>query len=323
MARPKRLEYPGALWHLTNRGVEQRNIFLDEADRQVFLDLVSRTSRRYRWRVHQYCLMSNHFHLLSETLEPTLSRGMQNLTGKYADYFNARYKRSGHLYKGRFDAQLVEGETYLLTVARYIVLNPVRARMVESPADWKWSSYRATAGLERTPAWLHTRSVLDRFDEWDRPIAAALYRAFVAEAIGNADSPWAALRAGLYLGSEGFIERIKTMTRECEWKQEHLKRQQNVGAADINMVAAIVAQHFGVSIEEKRCSNELARFAFAILAHEEAIATLTALGSLLGLTSSGACRLLERAESLRKVSQPLRDALLALKLVITQATFNA
>ena len=124
--------------------------------------------------------MTNHFHLLNETVEPTLSRGMQELEGEYADYFNRRYKRVGHLYQRRFAAQLVEEETYLLTVARYVVLNPVRARMVAAPGDWGWTSYRATAGLEKTPPWLHTASVLNRFDEWDGANAAALYRQFVA-----------------------------------------------------------------------------------------------------------------------------------------------
>jgi putative transposase len=214
MARPLRLEHSGALWHITNRGVERRDIHLDDRDRLVFLDLLSTVIRTYRWRLHQYCLMTNHFHLLNQTLEPTLSRGMQQLEGEYADYFNRRYKRVGHLYQRRFDAQLVEEETYLLTVARYIVLNPVRARMVDAPGDWAWSSYRATAGLEKTPSWLHTASVLDRFDEWDRANATALYRQFVAAVIGSSDSPWEKLRAGLYLGGEAFMERIKKLTLE-------------------------------------------------------------------------------------------------------------
>jgi len=111
----------------------------------------------------------------------------------------------------------------MLTVARYIVLNPVRAGMVERPGDWPWSSYRATAGLEAVPSWLHTRSVLDRFDERDSQSAAALYREFIAERTGGTESPWENLVARLYLGSEEFIERIRELTLKRNWGSEQLK----------------------------------------------------------------------------------------------------
>lgn len=166
----------------------------------------------------------------------------------------------GHLYQRRFAAQLVEEETYLLTVARYVVLNPVRARMVAAPGDWAWSSYRATAGLEKTPPWLHTASVLDRFDEWDGANAAALYR-LIAASIGSSESPWEKLRSGLYLGSEAFMERIKRLTLEGKWKREHLKLQQNVRAVDIGRVRAEVERHFATALGGSHCSFGLPIFA--------------------------------------------------------------
>src|SRR5436190_398186 len=118
MPRPLRLEHPGALWHAHNRGVERRDIYLDDRDRSAFVELLASTVETYHWRVHAYVLMTNHFHLLAETPEPTLSRGMQFLTGEYADHFNHAHGRSGHLIQGRFSSHLVEKESYLLEVSR-------------------------------------------------------------------------------------------------------------------------------------------------------------------------------------------------------------
>lgn len=151
MTRPLRIEHPGALWHVHNRGVEPRSTFVRDADRVDFLTLLGDTAERYRWRVHTFTLMTNHFHLLIQTMEPTLSRGMQKREGDYVRRFNRRLGRVGPLFQGRFRAHLVDSEHYLLELARYIVLNPVRAGMVASAADWQWSSFRSLAGLSEAP----------------------------------------------------------------------------------------------------------------------------------------------------------------------------
>ena len=152
MARQLRLEYPGALYHLTARGNEQQPIFHDDVDRQQFLQLFGYEILQQRWRCYAYCLMGNHYHLLIETPGPNLSRGMRRLNGSYTQRFNWRHQRVGHLLQGRFKSLVVERETYLLELCRYVVLNPVRAGMVATPADWPWSSYGATAGLRTPPA---------------------------------------------------------------------------------------------------------------------------------------------------------------------------
>ena len=152
MARQLRLEYPGALYHLTARGNEQQPIFHDDVDRQQFLQLFGYEILQQRWRCYAYCLMGNHYHLLVETPESNLSRGMRRLNGSYAQRFNWRHQRVRHLLQGRFKSLVVERETYLLELCRYVVLNPVRAGMVATPADWPWSSYGATAGLRTPPA---------------------------------------------------------------------------------------------------------------------------------------------------------------------------
>jgi len=136
MARPLRIEYEGALYHITTRGNARAAIFLADEDRNLFLKTLSEVPIRYGWICHAYCLMPNHYHLLVETPSPNLSRGMQLLNGIYTQEFNRQHKRSGHLFQGRFKAILVEKESHLLELARYIVLNPVRAGMVTSIDDW-------------------------------------------------------------------------------------------------------------------------------------------------------------------------------------------
>lgn len=147
MARPLRIEFAGALYHVTARGNARQDIYLDDGDRRQFLDLLAHAVNRHDWYCHAYCLMGNHYHLLVETGTPTLSKGMKLLNGSYTQYFNQRYRRVGHVFQGRYSAVLVQKESYLLELARYIALNPVRAQMVRRAQDWPWSSYCATAGL--------------------------------------------------------------------------------------------------------------------------------------------------------------------------------
>src|ERR1043166_983891 len=210
MARPLRLEYPGALWHVTNRGVEQRSIYADDRDRRRFLRLLARTVVERRWQLLAFVLMTNHYHLLFETPETNLSLGMKDLDRDHAAGFNSRHQRVGHLFQGRFKSHLVDSETYLLEVARYIVLNPVRARMVASAHEWRWSSYGATAGLMTEPKWLDPQPILVRFHPTSRMLAAAEYRGFVAAATTQqTPSPWENLVAQSFLGSEDFLGRIE------------------------------------------------------------------------------------------------------------------
>src|SRR5919109_5544610 len=151
MSRPLRLEFPGAVYHLTSRGNARRKIFFSDTDRTNFLDTLSQVISRFSWICHAYCLMANHYHLLIETPKPNLSLGMRQLNGLYTQSFNRRHKRVGHLFQGRFKAIVVQKESYLLDLCRYIVLNPVRIKGDVRMDAWKWSSYRATAGLVSVP----------------------------------------------------------------------------------------------------------------------------------------------------------------------------
>jgi REP element-mobilizing transposase RayT len=145
MSRPLRLQLPGGIYRVTARGNARGPIFEDDDDRVRFLVVLASTVARYRMRCHAYCLMGNHYHLLVQTLEPNLSIAMRQLNGVYAQRFNRRHERCGHVLQGRFGAQLVGGDAYLRELCRYIVLNPVRAGLVAHPGDWRWSSFQATA----------------------------------------------------------------------------------------------------------------------------------------------------------------------------------
>jgi putative transposase len=147
MARPLRLDLPGAVHHVVARGTERRDVFLDDGDRAAFLDTLTKVVDRFGWEVLAFCLLSNHYHLLLRTPEPNLARGMRQLNGVYAQRFNRRYDRVGPLWQGRYQARLVQTERYLLAALRYVVRNPVRHGFCESPRAWRWGSHPATLGL--------------------------------------------------------------------------------------------------------------------------------------------------------------------------------
>jgi REP-associated tyrosine transposase len=181
MPRPLRLRPAGGIFHLTARGNRRENIFLDEIDRERFLDLLTTVIARRAWICHAYCLMDNHVHLLIETSNEDLSEGMQQLLGQYAQGFNRRHGFDGHLFQGRFDSRLIVSNWHLLELARYIVLNPVRAGMRASAAEWAWSSYRAAAGTIQAPSFLTLDWLLGQFGR-DCTAAREAYRRFVMEA---------------------------------------------------------------------------------------------------------------------------------------------
>ncbi|MGZ3495008.1 MAG: REP-associated tyrosine transposase [Thermodesulfobacteriota bacterium] len=206
MARPLRIEYPGALYHITSRGNEKRPVYKDDRDRENFLTTLDKVNRRYNWLCHAYCLMDNHFHLLVETPEGNLSLGMRQLTGVYAQTFNKRHGRIGHLFQGRYKAILIQKDSHLLEVCRYVVLNPVRAHLVEDPGQWRWSSYGATVGREKEPAYLTTGWVLGQFSG-KKAKAQREYREYVRGGIGK-ESIWTEVRGQTILGEDDFVERL-------------------------------------------------------------------------------------------------------------------
>ncbi len=201
MARPLRIEFPGAAYHVTGRGNAQRAVFEDDADRERFLGTLEKSAGRFGLVLHGFCLMGNHYHLLVETPDAGLGRAMRDLNGVYTQAFNRRHGTSGHLFQGRYKAILVQRDAHLLELARYVVLNPVRAGLCKRADQYRWSSYRATAGLDPAPRLLTVEWLLSQLGS--RPARAReRYRAFVAEGLGV--DPFADLH-GAVLGSEQFV----------------------------------------------------------------------------------------------------------------------
>lgn len=178
MPRGTRIQAAGATYHLTARGNGGATIFLDDFDRLYFLQVVARVVRELEWTCFTYCLMNNHYHLLVRTPRPDLASGMQRIQSSYVRRFNARHARQGHVFGRRYHDELVRRDEHLLSAAAYVVLNPVRAGIVERPEEWRWSSYRATVGLDACPAFLDVVSLLEMFAP-DRARATALFREMV------------------------------------------------------------------------------------------------------------------------------------------------
>ena len=254
MARPLRLEHPGAVWHITSRGNNRGKIYLGEEDHEMFLSIFAEAVRRFRWIVHAYTLMTNHFHLVLETPEPTLSRGMKWMNGKYAQWFNRRHDRSGHLFQGRFKGILVEKESYLLELIRYVALNPVRAKMVDRPEAHRWSSYRATAGLETAPPWLTTDWALALFGV-DLAVQQRNYRQFVDEGAGIKRSPLEDAVGQLFLGTTAWIEKMRALAESKPRSLEHPAAQRCPGRPSVARIIEVVAEVFEETEEEIRARH--------------------------------------------------------------------
>ena len=194
MARPLRLQFPGGIYHVTARGNDHHRIFEDDNDCASFLVVLAATVARYRILCHAYCLMGNHYHLLLQTPKANLSLAMRHLNGVYTQRFNRRHQRCGHVLQGRFGAEVIDGDAYLREVCRYIVLNPVRAGLVGHPAQWEWSSYRATAGEVSAPGFLAVEWVRSLSGVKSRARAVESYVAFVAAGIREPLAPLDTLR---------------------------------------------------------------------------------------------------------------------------------
>lgn len=287
MARPLRIEFPGAVYHVTSRGNERRSIFRSDTDRKAFLRFLATATRRFGWSVTAWVLMSNHIHLVIQTPEPNLSRGMQWLNGSYAAWFNHRHDRSGHLFQGRFKAFLIEKESYFAEVLRYVVLNPIRAGIVQQLETYRWSSYRATVGLDEAPDWLDINAALTAFSN-DRSDAHARFREFVLDRMESSDRLWDLVTNGMYLGSEDWTKRMRSVVEAHPRSTDHPKQQRAVGRPRMHAVIAAVARAAGECADTVRSKrgNVLRRLA-AWLGWHEGLITLRSIAASLRLRSEG------------------------------------
>jgi len=209
MARPPRIEHPNALYHVTSRGNRQEEIFKDDTDRQVWLEVFASVCRRMDWHCYAYCLMGNHYHIIIETPLANLARGMRQLNGVYTQRTNSRHHHLGQIFKGRYKAIIFDKQNYLLEVCRQVAFNPVRAGMVAKSREWIWSSYLATSGEAPAPEWLSTLPVLTLFSQ-NIPLAQAAYRSFVRQGLDQT-RVWDKVTKQIYLGDENFIRTTQAL----------------------------------------------------------------------------------------------------------------
>jgi REP element-mobilizing transposase RayT len=188
-----------------SRGNERKAIVRDDLDREEWVATLEHVCGRFAWRCLAWCLMDNHFHLVLETPKANLARGMRQLNGRYAQRFNRRRRRVGHLFQGRYKALLVERGAHLLEACRYTVLNPERTRRPRRYDTWPWSSYRATAGLELPPRWLDVEQLLGQFAS-ERALAQRRYCAFIRAGLDNAAAT-PPIESEIYLAERAYIRR--------------------------------------------------------------------------------------------------------------------
>jgi putative transposase len=288
MARPLRLDFEGALWHVTARGNERKEIVRDDVDRDAFVRILASVVKRYGWILHGWVLMPNHYHLIVETPRPTLSAGMMQLGAVYTQTFNRRWKRCGHLFQGRFFSLHVQRESHLLELLRYTALNPVRAGLVKIPGAWPWGSYRATAGLEKRPAWLATEWTLSQFRGRGR--CETTWARFVADTSDY--SPWERVRNQVILGEEDLVEELRGRAAEVRTMGGVPSSQLRLGAESLELAAKRLSRFLradGVGSATKR-NRALA----AVRLRDACLATYAQIGELTGLTMWGARSLVDR-----------------------------
>ncbi|HEV8259768.1 MAG TPA: transposase [Burkholderiales bacterium] len=286
MARPLRIEFPGAVYHVTARGDRREPIFVDDADRQALLEVIAQALSRFDAQMLAYCLMGNHYHFVLHTRQANLSLLMRQINGVYTQAFNRRHDKVGHLFQGRFKAILVDRDTYLLEVCRYVELNPVAARIVRKPQAWSWSSYRAHVGQETVPGWLDSDGLhgylLGRTVRTaaDRRRAAERYADLVASTPTHASLWGTALRQQIYLGDEAFVERMQALAEPQNSADRDIPRAQRSKPRSL-------AQWLG---------NCTTREEALYRAHTESALSMSAIARELGLSVSRVSRLIARAE---------------------------
>ncbi len=234
MTRQLRIKIPGGLYHIYSRGIDRRDIFRDDNDRDKFLEILQNTIGNSGWKCYAYCLMNNHYHILIESTDGDTSRGMHQLNGVYAQYFNWKHDRVGPLFQGRFKSILVDRENYFLELCRYIVLNPVRAGVVKSPEEYYWSSYRTTSGLDNQKTCIDRKIVLSRFagDNDSDAFAWAAYSQFVNEGLDKDFSPFE-IKGDLILGDRKFVESLKEEIEKEKDNTDFAKFQRTAHRPDL------------------------------------------------------------------------------------------
>jgi REP element-mobilizing transposase RayT len=311
MGRPLRIEYAGALYHITSRGNERKKIFLGDGDRKKFLGILEDYHDRYGILIHSYVLMDNHYHLILETPKGNLLKVMHGLNGGYTGYFNRKYGRSGHLFQGRYKGIIIEKDSYLIPLSRYVHLNPMRAKIVERPEQYRWSSYPGYIGKGKENGWVEYSWILSQFGS-DRLRSKRKYRGYTEEALKkNVKSPLKSLHSQVILGGEEFIKGIKGMLTGETLSHEIIERKRLIEYPLLDEVVRRVARAFKIDegvIRGKGGRANTARKVALYLAQQYTGLSNQAIGDLFGgihysAVSKASCRLREEMISDKGLSK--------------------
>lgn len=249
MARQLRIEYEGALYHVTSRGNLRERVFFEDRDKERFLAILARTKERYGYLLHAYVLMDNHYHLLLETPKANLSQIMQNINTSYTVYVNRKYQRNGHLFQGRFKGIIVDKDEYLVALSRYIHLNPVRAKVVQRPEDFRWASYRTYIGQGEKEALVDAAETLRYFSE-HKDKASKAYKEYVEGGMEKKESPLKAVEAGTLLGGERFKEKVRGFLNMIKADEELPQLNRLRGTVPIERIVNVCCDHYSRDNEE-------------------------------------------------------------------------
>ncbi len=249
MARPLRVEFEGAMYHVTARGNERRKIFFCRRDYDKFREYLGEAKEKYRFLLNAYVLMPNHYHLVVETPEKNLSRIMHYLNSSYTTYTNIKRKRSGHLFQGRYKAIVVDKDSYLVELSRYLHLNPVRAKMVEKPEEYPYSSCKSfiSGSIESI---VNVGAILGMFSKSEKQ-ARQRYQSFVESALGKEpENPLTKVHGGIILGSDGFIKKVLSRLESDRIEKTEVSHRKALHAAvGVEQIIEAVRRHYGISLE--------------------------------------------------------------------------
>lgn len=307
MARQLRIEYPGAFYHVTSRGNEQKDIFKSKKDREKFISYLESASVRYGAVIHAYCLMTNHYHILLETPHGNLSQIMKHINSSYSTYFNVKRKRAGHLLQGRYKAILVDADAYATELSRYIHLNPVRAGIVAVPEDYPWMSYRYYTG-EKVPGWLTAGFTLEHFSK-DIETAREKYKCFVHDLINQEyQSPLLETVASTILGCPEFVSAIQERHLNSKKADRDLPALRELTyRPSLDDIVAAVKKVFP---ENERLTTK----AGVYLCHRYSGAKLKEIGAMFRLTESGVTRASKRFEESIEDDKNLKEILMKIRV---------
>lgn len=287
MGRPLRIEFEGAVYHITSRGNERQKIFVDNKDREKFLNILEEYHKRFKAIFHCFALMNDHYHLLLETPLGNLVRIMQGINGRYTGYFNRRHGRIGHLFQGRYRGILVDKESYLLVLNRYIHLNPVRAGICKRPEDYFWSSYRGYMNLQERLQWVEYDWILAQFvgSEGSEEEAMQKYKNFVEEGMSKkVSNPLRKVRGGIILGKGRFFDKIKEQIAGRGINEEITKRKQLREYVSPEEVVKLVCDYYKISREDlkKRKKNHFPKNLAIYLIYKQGVFSNRKIAALFG-----------------------------------------